>query len=47
MFASTGVTAALITVAAGLLGVAGMSRPSQPIPLRVRAKRGVRVIRRR
>jgi hypothetical protein len=48
MFASTGVTAAVITVAAGLLGVAGVSRPSQqPVPLRVRVRRGVRTIRRR
>ena len=48
MFASTGVTAAVITVAAGLLGVAGVSRPSQqPVPLRVRVRRGVRIIRRR
>ena len=48
MFASTGVTATVITVAAGLLGVAGVSRPSQqPVPLRVRVRRGVRIIRRR
>jgi hypothetical protein len=48
MFASTGVTAAVITVAAGLLGVAGVSRASQqPVPLRVRVRRGVRIIRRR
>jgi hypothetical protein len=45
MFASTGVTAAVITVAAGLLGVVGLSKPSQPVPLRVRVKR--RVVRRR
>jgi hypothetical protein len=42
------VTAAVITVAAGLLGVAGVTRPSQqPVPLRVRVRRGVRSIRRR
>jgi hypothetical protein len=48
MFASTGVAAAVVTVAAGLLGVAGITRPSQqPVPLRVRVRRGVRIIRRR
>lgn len=42
MFASTGVTAALITVAAGLLGVAATSRPSQqPTPIRVRVRRRI------
>jgi hypothetical protein len=47
MFASTGVTAAMITVAAGLLGVAGVTRPSQqPVPIRVRVRRGIRGIRR-
>jgi hypothetical protein len=40
MFASTGVTAALITVAAGLLGVAATTKPSQQsTPVRVRVRR--------
>jgi hypothetical protein len=40
MFASTGVTAALITVAAGLLGVAVSAKPSeQSVPIRVRVRR--------
>jgi hypothetical protein len=47
MLATTGVTTALITVAAGLLGVAATTRPPQrPIPLRVRVRRGARRVRR-
>jgi hypothetical protein len=47
MFASTGVTATVITVAAGLLVGVGVSKPSQPIPLRVRVRRRLGGIRRR
>ncbi len=47
MIASTGVTAALITVAAGVLVGAGAAKPSQPVPIRVRVRRGLRGIRRR
>ena len=47
MFASTGVTAAIITVAAGALLGAGLAKPSQPVPIRVRVRRGLRSIRRR
>jgi hypothetical protein len=47
MIASTGVTAAVITVAAGVIVGAGFGRPSQPIPIRVRIRRGLRGIRRR
>ena len=40
MFASSGVTAALITVAAGLLGVVVSTKPSQQVmPIRVRVRR--------
>ena len=47
LIASTGVTAAVITVAAGAI-VGAMSKPAQqPIPIRVRVKRGLRAIRRR
>jgi hypothetical protein len=46
LIASTGVTVAVITVAAGAV-VGAMSKPSQPIPIRVRVKRGLRAIRRR
>lgn len=47
MIASTGVTAAVITVAAGAI-VAATAKPSQqPIPLRIRVRRGLRAIRKR
>jgi hypothetical protein len=44
MIASTGVTAAVIAVAAGVLAGVGVAKPSQPIPIRVRVRRwrGVR-----
>lgn len=47
IIASTGVTAAIVTVAAGALVGAGLVKPSQPVPLRVRVRRGLRTIRRR
>ena len=51
MFASSGTTVAVIptviAVAAGLFGLVGAGRQSQPEPLRVRVKRRVRVARRR
>ena len=47
MLASTGVTAAIITVAAGALVGAGVAKPSQPVPIRIRVRRGLRAIRRR
>jgi hypothetical protein len=46
MLASTGVTAAIITLAAGALVGAGVAKPSQPIPIRVRVRRGLRIRRR-
>jgi hypothetical protein len=47
MIASTGVTAAVITVAAGAI-VGAVAKPSQqPIPIRVRVRRGLQAIRRR
>jgi hypothetical protein len=46
MLASTGVTAAIITVAAGVLFGAGVAKPSQPVPIRIRVRRGLRAIRR-
>jgi hypothetical protein len=47
MLASTGVTAAIITVAAGALVGASVAKPSQPVPIRIRVRRGLRAIRRR
>jgi hypothetical protein len=47
MLASTGVTAAIITLAAGALVGVGVGKPSQPVPIRVRVRRGLRGIRRR
>jgi hypothetical protein len=47
MIASTGVTATIITVAAGALVGAGLVKPSQPVPLRIKVRRGIRAIRRR
>ena len=47
MLASTGVTAAIITVAAGALVGASVAKPSQPVPIRIKVRRGLRAIRRR
>ena len=47
MIASTGVTAAIITVAAGALVGAGATKQSQPVPIRIRVRRGIQAIRRR
>jgi len=47
MIASTGVTATIITVAAGALVGAGLVKPPQPVPLRIRVRRGIRAIRRK
>jgi hypothetical protein len=42
MIASTGITAAVITVAAGAI-VGAFSKPSQqPVPIRVRVRRAIR-----
>jgi len=46
MIASTGVTAAVITVAAGVI-VGATAGKQQPIPIRVRVRNGLRGIRRR
>jgi hypothetical protein len=43
MIASTGITAAVITVAAGAIVGAAMPKPSQqPVPIRVRVRRALR-----
>jgi hypothetical protein len=47
MIASTGVTAAIITVAAGALVGASATKQSQPVPIRIRVRRGIQAIRRR
>jgi hypothetical protein len=46
MIASTGVTATVITVAAGVIAGVGATKQS-PIPLRVRVRRRLRTVRRR
>jgi hypothetical protein len=47
MIASTGVTVATITAIAGVAAGAAVARPSQPVPIRIRIRRGLRGIRRR
>ena len=47
MIASTGVTATIVMAAAGALVGAGLVKPSQPVPLRIKVRRGIRAIRRR
>jgi hypothetical protein len=42
MIASTGITAAVITVAAGAIVGAVTKPPQQPVPIRVRVRRAIR-----